>query len=184
LTLGLLAGLVYTNPMKLEKIDKLRQKGWHATDQDGQTNVLTIRLAKWTAHMGVLHKNYLFGATPGDIKDLREQAYEEKGYKDLALHNYNAHNEYLEVLATYGIAGFLIFLFILLAALFQPAGHPLLLPFMIAALIAFTTESMLERQQGLLFFFFFYSLLTLQWPISDPVRRNLLNFTANNSIKK
>lgn len=177
LTVGVLAAVLYTNPMKLEKIDKLRQKGWKATDLEGETNVLTIRLAKWTTYMDVLRKNYLFGATPGDIKEQREKAYEEKGYKDLALHNYNAHNEYLEVLATYGIAGFIIFLIILAAPLSGKSDDPLLLPFMIIALIAFATESILERQQGLLFFFFFYSLLTIPGSISAPVRKNLLNLT-------
>jgi O-antigen ligase len=167
LIVGLLAGVVYANPMKLGKIDKLMQKGWKATDQEDERNVLTIRLAKWMTYLEVSRKNLLFGTTSGDIKEQRKKVYEEKGYKDLALHNYNAHNEYLEMLATCGIIGFGIFLIILLAALFRAGGHPLLLPFMIISLIAFSTESILERQQGLNFFLFFYSLLMLPWPAGE-----------------
>jgi O-antigen ligase len=177
LTIGVLAGLLYFNPMRLGKIDKLREKGWKATDLEGETNVLTIRLAKWSAYVEVLQKHYVLGATPGDIREDRQKVYEDKGYKDLALHNYNAHNEYLEVLATFGLAGFVIFCCLLMAPLNRISDNPLILPFMIIALIAFATESILERQQGILFFFFFYSLLTATTAISRPVRKNLLNLT-------
>ena len=158
---ALLALVFYINPLAMDKIKKLREKGWHATDNQDERNVLTIRLAKWETHLVVFREHYLFGTTVGDIRDVRKKAYTAKGYNDLAAYNYNAHNEYIEVLATYGIIGSVLFLGILWTAGSLAGSNSLLTPFLIIMLIAFTTECILERQQGLNFFLFFYSLLTL-----------------------
>lgn len=159
---ALLTAFLYTNPLALEKIDKLRAKGWTATDKQDERTVLTIRMAKWTTYLDIFRQHAVFGATAGDIRDLRKATYREKGYTDLAIYNYNAHNQYIEMLTVYGIAGFGLFLAMLWAALPGRQTNPLLPPFLLIALIAFTTESILERQQGLNFFMFFYSLLTLR----------------------
>lgn len=157
-----LAFLVYINPLKIEKIQKLKEKEWSATDKQDQRTVLTIRMAKWAAYLDIFKSHPFFGTTAGDIKDLRKKTYEAKGYTDLATYNYNAHDQYIEILTVYGVAGMALFL-IMLGAVWQATGtSPLLLPFMVIVLIAFTTESILERQQGLNYFMFFYSLLTLR----------------------
>jgi len=160
--MALLAAFLYINPLKIEKIQKLKEKGWSATDRQDERTVLTIRMAKWTTYLDIFKSHAFFGTTAGDIKDLRKKAYEEKGYTDLASYNYNAHDQYIEMLTVYGIAGFSLFLAMLWAAWRAPGTGSLLLPFIGITLIAFTTESLLERQQGLNFFMFFYSLLTLR----------------------
>ena len=119
-------------------------------------------MAKWTTYLDVFRSHVLFGTTAGDIKDVRKKAYEAKGYTDLALYNYNAHDQYIEILTVYGIAGFALFLTMFPAAFRAPGTDPLVLPFIGIALIAFISESFLERQQGLNFFMFFYVLLTLR----------------------
>jgi len=160
---ALLAGFLYVNPLALEKINKLREKGWSATDKQDQRTVLSIRVAKWSTYLEIFREHPLFGTTAGDIKDLRKVAYTKKGYTDLALYNYNAHNQYIETLTAYGIAGCSLFLAVLWVAIpLNKQSNPLLLPFMLITLISFTTESFLERQQGLNFFMFFYSLLSLR----------------------
>lgn len=158
---ALLAGLLYTNPLAMDKIQRLREKGWTATDKQEERNVLTIRLAKWSTHMDVFRQHPLFGTTVGDIKEARKKAYIQRGYTDLAAYNYNAHNQYIEVLATYGIAGAVIFFGMLGVACTLAFRNTVLASFMICILLVFITESLLERQQGINFFLFFYSLLTL-----------------------
>jgi len=160
--MALLAAFLYINPLKIEKIQKLKEKGWSATDRQDERTVLTIRMAKWTTYLDIFKSHAFFGTTAGDIKNLRKKAYEEKSYTDLASYNYNAHDQYIEMLTVYGIAGFSLFLAMLWAAWRAPGTGSLLLPFIGITLIAFTTESLLERQQGLNFFMFFYSLLTLR----------------------
>ena len=159
---GLLAGFLYANPLGWEKIDKLKAKEWKATDNYTERNVLTMRMAKWDTYLGIFRQHPIFGTTTGDIKDIRHAAYTKNGYADLALHNYNAHDQYVEILTVYGIAGFILFIAMLWTAFRSRQDNPLILPFLIISLIAFTTESILERQQGLHFFMFFYSFLTLR----------------------
>jgi hypothetical protein len=167
---GLVAGIFFLNPLAMEKVRKLREKGWSPTDNENERTVLTIRMAKWTTYLDIFKEHPLFGTTEGDIKDIRKKIYEKKGFTDLARINYNAHDQYIETLAVYGIAGSILFLAVLGAAFgvmrtYPGRINPLLFPFLMIVLLAFTTESALERQQGLNFFMFFYALNSL--PISD-----------------
>jgi O-antigen ligase len=155
-----LFALFFFNPIKSEKIDNLKNKAFIVTDNLDQRNVLTMRLAKWQTHLDIFQRYWLGGTTYGDINFIRKETYKAKGYKDLAHYNYNAHNQYLEVLVTYGIIGGLIFLGLLAAPLIYTHKHSLYLPFLIIVAVTFLTESVLVRQQGILFFMFFYSLYT------------------------
>jgi O-antigen ligase len=166
----LLTGILYANPMAMDKIKKLRTTAWHATDRQDERNVLTMRMAKWETHADIFQKHFLWGTTVGDIRDIRKQVYTAKGYTDLATYNYNAHNEYLEVMATYGIVGALLFLSVLWTMGARWRTDALISPFLLILLIAFTTECILERQQGLNFFLFFYSLLTLPGGVGNRLR--------------
>lgn len=165
---GLVTAFLFINPLHLEKIETFRQRGLKITDREGERNVLTIRMAKWITHYDIFKKNPLWGATAGDIADAREKAYENRGYHDLAKHNYNAHNQYIEVLSVWGIAGFIIFILLLLTPLFTRPRNALLFPFILVSLIVFCSESILERQQGLFFFMFFYSILTHSSLVKNP----------------
>lgn len=155
-----LFSLFYFNPFQNDKIDSLKNKEFIITDKQGERNLLTMRMAKWETHLGIFKDHWLAGTSFGDIQYIRKERYEAKGYKDLAHYNYNAHNQYLEVLATYGIIGGLIFLGILLFPLLRRNKHELLIPFLLIVSVTFLTESILVRQQGILFFMFFYVLYT------------------------
>ncbi|MCU7550846.1 O-antigen ligase family protein [Chitinophagaceae bacterium LB-8] len=157
--LGLLS-LFFFNPFQNEKIDSLKNKAFIITDNQEQRNLLTMRLAKWETHIDIFKEHWLGGTTFGDINYIRKDTYIAKGYQDLAHYNYNAHNQYLEVLATYGIVGVFIFLGLLLSPIFQSNKYPLFIPFLFIVSITFLTESILVRQQGILFFMFFYALYT------------------------
>ncbi len=158
----LVAGILvlYINPMGNDKIASLKNKAITITDNQSERNLLTIRLAKWNVYYDIFTTKPLFGTTPGDIGDVRKEKYLEKGFNDLALHNYNAHNQYLEILATLGILGFAVFLMLLFYPLVKKETDALYVPFLIICLITFCTESLLLRQQGILFFMFFYSIYT------------------------
>lgn len=152
--------ILYTNPMGNGKIASLKNKAITITDSQSERNLLTIRLAKWSAYYDIFTTKPLFGTTLGDIGDVRKEKYLEKGFNDLALHNYNAHNQYLEILATLGILGLSVFLMLLFYPLGKKDADALYLLFLIICLIAFCTESLLQRQQGILFFMFFYAVYT------------------------
>lgn len=154
----------YANPMNNEKIRTLKERGFRITDKEGERNFLTIRLAKWISHYDIFKEHPLFGITAGDIKEERVRKYREKGFDTLAEINFNAHNQYLEMLSRFGIIGFAVFLSFLLVPLFQKPLSQLYISLLISVLIIFITESFLERQQGLLAFLFFYALLSKPLP--------------------
>ena len=158
----LVAGVLvlYINPMGNDKIASLKTKALTITDSQAERNLLTIRLAKWSVYYDIFTTKPLLGTTLGDIGDVRKEKYLEKGFNDLALHNYNAHNQYLEILATLGILGLAVFLMLLFYPLVKKETDTLYAPFLIICLITFCTESLLLRQQGILFFMFFYSVYT------------------------
>ena len=157
----------YFNPLNLEKIETLKVRGLKVTDSQGERNVLTMRLAKWDAHFQIVKSHWLLGVTEGDIKEVRKQAYLAKGYEDLAKYNYNAHNQYIEVLATYGSIGFTFFIGMLLCPLVKKNNHPYFFAFLIITAITFLTETVLNRQQGILAFMFLYALYTHPFSLRD-----------------
>jgi len=147
------------NPLKIDKIDTLKKTEWIPTDKQEKRNVLTIRMAKWETHLYIFRQHLLWGTTLADIKNIREKKYIEMGYLDLAKNNYNAHNQYIEILTSFGVIGSIFFFGIILLPFvkFQNV-HSLVIPISIMFLLTFFTESVLNRQQGLLAFMLFFSL--------------------------
>lgn len=150
--------IFYLNPLKIDKIEELKDRDLKVTDRYEERNVLTIRLAKWQTHLQIIKDHLPWGTTQGDIKEIREAAYKRANFPDLALHNYNAHDQFIEYLTLYGIPGILLFLALLLAPLLATTYRQPYTGFLLIAVIIFLTESLLERQQGLNYFMFFYAL--------------------------
>jgi len=153
--------VAYLNPLKNSKIATLEERGFKITDAEGERNFLTIRLAKWLVHYDIFKKHAVVGVTAGDIKDTRRQAYADHGFTRLAEMNYNAHNEYLEMLSRFGFIGFIIFLCLLISPI-NWRRMELYEYFILSCAVIFLTESFLERQQGLFSFLFFYALLSMR----------------------
>jgi len=151
-------GFLYINPFSIEKIEELKNRNLKVTDSYVERNILTMRLAKWQTHMHIIREHLPWGTTVGDIKQIREEAYRKANFQDLALHNYNAHDQFIEYLTIFGIPGILLFLAMLVAPLSGTAPRKPYIGFILIVIIIFLTESLLQRQQGLNFFMFFYAL--------------------------
>ena len=155
--------IFYFNVFSIAKIESLKTRTFKITDREGERNLLTMRLAKWETHLEIIKTHWLFGTTAGDIKVLRKEAYKKKGFVALENRNYNAHNEYIEIMATYGLIGFVIFISMMFFPLLRHNYQTRIVPFLFIIAVSFLTESVLYVQQGLLFFMFFYSLYTHQY---------------------
>lgn len=164
LTIAILCALpfffVYLNPLGNDKIASLQNKPFVITDEQSERNILTIRMAKWETYYHVFKSYPVWGTTLGDIPALRKKEYLRVGFHDLALNNYNAHNQYLEILVPLGLVGFMFFMATLFIPFTKKNLYGLYAPFLLVSLLFFCTESMLHRQQGILLFMFFYSLYT------------------------
>lgn len=159
---------LYFNPFKIQKLETLKDKELKITDNYNERNLLTIRLAKWATHSDIIREYPVFGTTYGDIKSVREKAYEKRAFMDLKSHNYNAHNQFIEVLATYGIVGFSIFMAGLIIGLLKTRKRRFNL-FLLITCVTFLTESLLLRQEGINYFVFFFVLYSVvpRKPTSD-----------------
>ncbi len=159
LILGLLVLVYIFNPLKLSKIEKFKNTAFTITDKKEERNVLTLRLVKWETALRVIKENPWFGVGDTNVKAAMLKKYQLYDYKYAAEHKYGPHNQYLLILTSLGIVGFLYFIFVLLIPLNYVINKEFYLVFLAILSIYFLTDDILVRQQGLLFFTFFYSLL-------------------------
>ncbi len=123
---------------------------------------LLQRFEFWKAAVGIVKNNFWFGVGTGDISSSFFYQYEHSGTrltKDLWVNR--THNQYLTIFATFGITGFVWFLF----SLFYPPsgmkkfGNYLFLAFFITMLLSMLMEDTLETQAGVTLFAFPFSFL-------------------------
>lgn len=98
-----------------------------------------------------------YGLNATDEK-IRQKSIEHNLYREYG--NFNFHNQYIQVFAELGIAGFIILLLILLINLKNAikTKHFVHFSFAILMISLFLTESFLSRQRGIVFFILLYCL--------------------------
>jgi len=120
-----------------------------------------VRILIWNATTKVAIKNLPFGVGTGDIKDELLKQYAEEGYNEPYEERHNAHCQYLQIFATLGIAGILLFLMIIILPFWigYTKRNILYLIFGIIISVNLVVESMFEKQVGIMFFCFFFPLM-------------------------
>jgi len=126
-----------------------------------QYDSTTGRLEIWKFTGKLIRNNFLIGTGTGDVRDELVKLYYAHDFEYGYAKKLNAHNQFLQLWATLGLFGFLLFLAILLIPMLKFYSYSsLLFPlFLIIIVLNSLTESILEVQRGVLFFSFFYSLL-------------------------
>jgi len=133
---------------------------------ENRWNGLTIRLAIWSCTWDAIKDNPIIGTGIGDyMHDLRE-AYQEKEFKLGLINDYSPHNQYLQIILSLGVVGFLAFMWGLLFPLREAHNqlNYLYLFFTILILMNMITEDIWGAFRGVVFFSFFNSLLFFQKP--------------------
>lgn len=120
-----------------------------------------LRILIWRETIEIIDENLILGTGTGDIKDELFLKYEEANLHRALEKELNVHNQFLQVFATLGLIGFVVFIaaFILpfLTAIRQ--RNILYLAFLFIFSINLLFESMLEKQDGVIFYAFFNALL-------------------------
>jgi O-antigen ligase len=108
------------------------------------------RFMRLEASFDVFKQAPVFGPGPGSDNELRMQAYLEMGETVAYQNNYNAHNQFMEFLSTFGIFGLSLFLLAIILAMRMSIRDKNWIDFMllIAVIVAMLTESPLERSLG------------------------------------
>ncbi len=109
----------------------------------------------------IARDHFWYGVGTGDVPDMYN-AYYEKNHSSLTPDwRLRAHNQYLTYWLTYGIFGFLWFLFAFFSPIFlekKQHDYPAVI-FLIIAALSMVYEDTLETQVGVYFVVFFYALL-------------------------
>ena len=137
---------------------------------DGDMSGTNFRMNLIKSYPEVLSDIWLLGATKGDAQEHLSKFYLTKGWTHAAEENYNAHNQFLQILIEFGIIGFLLFCLIFFLPFFLYHGfyfRIILMGFTISLLF----ESFLERQAGIFLFIFIYCLFNA--PIDNVKNANL-----------
>ena len=123
---------------------------------DAQTSTEVRKLA-WAGATQVIAANLPWGAGTGDVKDELLATYAAHGHHHLVEQRINAHDQWLQTMATLGWPGILLLLAVVLLPLFAAFVRRDLLEavFLLLCIANWTVESMLEVQAGVMFFAFF-----------------------------
>ena len=122
---------------------------------------VTQRLEFWKTAVGIIKENPIMGVGTGDVKSAFLSQYEKMNSPLGKKFWFRAHNQYLTFAVTFGIAGFIWFLFSLFYPLFAVAKmfDYFYIIFFVIALLSMLSEDTLETQAGVSFFAFFNCLL-------------------------
>ncbi len=137
------------------EIDGYRRGG----DPSGHS--VAQRFAYLKAGGEIIRNNLLIGVGTGDVQYSFNQQYEVSDSQLAKNYRRRAHNQFVTILLTFGIIGFIISIFAFFAPfIIERKWHDyLFIVFFIIAMISMLNEDTLETQTGVSFFIFFYALL-------------------------
>ena len=130
---------------------------------DPNGNSLVQRIVYWKASINIIKENFWLGAGTGNIPYEFERQYNEMNSKLLQENRMESHNQYLLVIISVGILGFIWFMF----AMIYPGiktkafSNYRYLAFLLIIIISMLTEDTIETQVGVTFFAFFNSLFLI-----------------------
>lgn len=127
-------------------------------------NSVTQRFEYWRIGWNLFKDNFLIGVGTGDVNDDYRKQYRKDQSELVYKYRDRAHNQFLTILISFGILGFILFLGSLLVPFFYSSmmENILYLFFFTLILVSFTGEDTLETQAGVTFFTFFNCLLVFQ----------------------
>lgn len=121
-----------------------------------------IRYTIWLNAVELIKDSPIFGYGIGDVFDISNSNFLKNGLIEYNKMAYNAHNQFLQIALASGLLGLTIFLFFqikLVVNAFKSKNLKLLILFLFFQIV-FTSESYLERQNGIIFYSLILSLFT------------------------
>ena len=119
----------------------------------------SLRKEIWSSASDLIAESPLLGYGSA-ANDLLFESYSKKHPSYEFQKKYNAHNTFLQITLSVGLAGLLLLIIIFLQAFYVAfkTNYFVFLSYLIILLAAFSTESMLETEAGILYFSMFYCL--------------------------
>ena len=141
------------------------QKRFNAKTPEGVAiSDVDTRTVHWQSALEVIgQNNLLFGAGTGDGHSQLYDQYLKNGFETGYIHQYNAHNQFLEITLFYGLLGLgllLAILFFVLKKNYLKKNY-LALAIIAVQAVVMITESTLESQSGIVPFAFSIAILSI-----------------------
>lgn len=128
-------------------------------------NSITQRFEYWKIATALFKRHLWTGVGTGDVRNAFETVYNQYPYEVENKFRLRAHNQYLTMGVSFGVAGLLIFVIYALSLLWTGnyREHPYLsLCFLLIMLLSFVSEDTLETQSGVTFVAFFHTFFHLR----------------------
>ena len=132
----------------------------HATNPSGHS--ILERIEYWKNAWSIIENHWLYGVGTGDVDDAMQEMYNKRNSPLTPERRLRAHNSYLTYYVTFGILGFLFFVYFQLKFILQQWRWKQWVGFIFAciAFVTFMFEDTLESQMGITLFAFFYSVFS------------------------
>ena len=113
------------------------------------------------AAFDLIHDYFWFGVGTGDLEDALNDQYKRMGSELKKRYRFHAHNQFLAIFITFGVFGFIWFLFTLIYPPIKQKsfGDYFFVTFFLLAIFSMLSDDTLETQAGVTFFAFFYAFL-------------------------
>lgn len=128
-------------------------------DPSGSSVMQRIEYSK--AAIKLIGDNFWVGVGTGDIEDKLINQYTEMGSELKKEFMFHAHNQFLAIFITFGVFGFLLFIFALIYPPVKVKGFQdyFFVTFFIIIIISMFSDDTMETQAGATLFAFFYTFL-------------------------
>jgi len=138
----------------------IRYQLHHATNPSGHS--ILERLEYWKNAWQIIEEHWMIGVGTGDVDDAMQEMYVKRNSPLTMERRLRAHNSYLTYYLTFGIFGFLFFLYFQGKFIIQQWKWQQWSGFLFAciALFTFLFEDTLESQMGITMFAFFYAVFS------------------------
>jgi hypothetical protein len=150
------------NPSIKTRISKI-MIGYHNFKYEHDPNGSSVlqRIEFWKASLGLIKKHFWFGVGTGDVNEEFIKYYEETNSQLKISNRWRSHNQYLSAFVTFGVFGFLWFIFTLLYPPVKKRKFTdyFYVVFFITITMSMLTEDTIESQAGVTLFAFFNSFL-------------------------
>lgn len=127
-------------------------------------NSVTQRIEFWKAAKEIIKENPMLGVGTGDVENEFQNQYEIMNSLLEEKYRLRAHNQYLTIAVTFGLAGLIWFLVVLIFPLKfkENRRNFLFMGFFVIMMLSFLAEDTLETQAGVTLVSFFMPFLLIQ----------------------
>ena len=138
-------------------------KGYEVYNLTGNPSGSSVmqRIEYLKASLYVIKENWLTGVGTGDLEISLYKKYDEMGTQLKEEFRYHAHNQFFAIFISFGIFGFLIFIYALVYPPLKTGGFHdyFFIVFFLIMIISMFSDDTLETQAGVTLFAFFYTFL-------------------------